>query len=571
MPLLGLFMSLTSWSMPAKPGKVTLLQPDGTKVEVYIHGDEWFHYYESLDGKVLIPGSDGLLKYAEFDASGNVVAGSVNVAGGNATHRATVATHGTDVAAMRSALGRQAEQARACSPFRANRPGAIKTMFPTKGTMRGLIVLAQYQDVKFSPNGTLEKFQQMASADDYKGENAPGSMRDYFITQSHGQFTPEFDVVGPVTLPKNRAYYGSASEGGSERVIDMIRDAATLAHDECGVDFSRYDANNDDAVDFFYVIFAGYGQAQGGPEECVWPCAMDLSNDTSIPEFDDKYLGRIACSSELKGYERDTIDGIGTFCHEFSHILGLPDIYDVNYTSCYGMNHNDIMDRGGYNNNGFTPAGYTAMDKYTVGWLEPTVLSEAADRLELEDLTESNKAYFIVSDKDQNEYYTLENRQPTKWDAALPGHGLLISHIKYSSIHWNKNLVNTVQAGFEHVQLIPADGLWDDKSADNPNAEANDYFPGVDGHFTEFSSATRPALTWRTGESAEGQGIYNISLANGVVTFDYRPSTATGISGITDNADSADSAWYTIRGERVNGTGLPKGIYVHGGKKVVVR
>lgn len=567
MPLFGAFVSLASWAMPAKPGKVVMTQPDGTKIEAYVRGDEWFSYYETLDGKVLMPAADGALKYAELDASGNVVAGDV-AAGAPAARgvREARAAKAADTAALRAALVSQAERARRA----AAQPGAIKVKFPTTGTVRGLIILAQYQDVKFTAQSTLDKFKDMAMSDNYQGENAPGSMRDYFVTQSNGLFTPEFDVVGPVTLPQDRKYYGGP-ESGSERISDMMNDASELAMNECGVDFSKYDSNGDGFVDFLYVIFAGHGQAQGGPVESVWPCALDLSSDTSIPDFNGVYLGKTACSCELSGGSGETLDGIGTFCHEFSHILGLPDIYDANYTSFYGMNHYDIMDRGGYNNDGRTPCGYTAMDKYTVGWLTPTVLDGPATGLQLGDLAASNKAYFLVSQQDKNEYYTFENRQPNKWDAALPGHGLLVSHIKYSSSIWNKNIVNTAKGGFEHVQLIAADNAWTDNTDDDPYAEANDVFPGVDGDFTEFTSATAPALTWRTGESAEGQGITNISLsADGIVSFDYSDGT-TAIRGIESDALHGDDAYYTLQGTKVGSGSLQKGIYVYGGKKVVVK
>lgn len=576
MPLFGLLVSLASWAMPAKPGKVVMTQPDGTKIETYIRGDECFHYYETLDGKVLMPSTDGTLMYAELDAAGSVVPGSVPatpaVTGVMRGARVAKAAKAADVALLRTALAAQAQKARRS----ANQPGSIKTKFPTTGTMRGIIILAQYQDVKFTAQSTLEKFQSMAMSDNYQGDNAPGSMREYFVTQSNGQFTPEFDVVGPVTLPHDRKWYGGPTSG-NERIADMMVDAADLAMDQCGVDFSKYDANGDGYVDFLYVIYAGHGQAQGGPTESVWPQAMDLSYETWIPDYNGVYLGRIACSCELKGGSGETLDGIGTFCHEFSHILGLPDIYDVDYTSFYGMNHYDIMDRGGYNNDGCTPAGYTAMDKYTVGWLQPTVLEQSETGLQLGDLTETNKAYFLVSQQDRNEYYTLENRQPTKWDAALPGHGLLVSHVSYSQALWNQNRVNTAKAGFEHVQLVAADNKWTDNQNDpnedgyDPTAEANDVFPGVEGKYTALNDATKPALTWRTGENNQGQGFANISVADdGTVTFDYNTGT-TGIRGIEDNAAAADDdAYYTLQGTRAAGT-LHKGIYVHGGKKVVVK
>ena len=556
-------MSLTALAMPAKPGKTLLKQPDGTEIEVYLHGDEWFHYYETTDGKVLMPGTDGVLKYALLDKSGKAVAGKVSAT--NPKRRAKgeiAAAAGASVSALRPALVRQAEEAR----HNANTPGAIKTVFPTKGTVRGLIILAEYQDVKFT-KGTLEEYRKIANEEGYKSEVTPGSMRDYFITQSNGQFTPEFDVVGPVLLPNNREYYGGSSTG-SERVRDMIVDATRLAHDSLKVDFTKYDSNNDDYIDFLYVIYAGQGQAQGGPEESVWPCAMDLSNDVGSGNY-EKYIGRTACSCELFGGtdirpENRRIDGIGTFCHEFSHILGLPDIYDVLYTEMFGMGHYDIMDLAGYNNEGRTPGGYTAMDKYTVGWLQPEVLDASEKDITLGDLTETNKAYFLVSGKDKNEYYTLENRQPTPWDEALPGHGLLVSHIKYVKYNWNSNTVNTTRAGFEHVQLVAADNAWTDDS------EADDVYPGNGGQFTALSADTKPALTWRTGEQTNGQAITNIRLQDGKVIFDYTAPTTSAISDINADTDDAHD-YYTLEGVNVGKKPAAKGVYIKGGKKVVLK
>lgn len=551
-------MSLTTWAIPAKPGKVIFTQPDGSKIEVFIRGDERFHYYETTDGKILLPGKDGQLKFAVLNAAGKVVAGEVNASNPDCrSGMQKVAASKSDNAVLKAALLKQAEEARVSAV-----PGDIRRNFPTTGTVRGLIVLAQYQDVKFSKNGTFDTFQKLANQDGYKGDIAPGSMRDYFIAQSNGQFTPEFDVVGPVTLPHNREYYGGSSLG-RERIAEMMADAATLADEQFGVDFTKYDSNKDDYVDFFYVIFAGYGQAQGGPEECVWPCAMDLSNDVSIPEYDGIFLGKTACSCELKGNTGETIDGIGTFCHEFSHILGLPDIYDVNYTSCYGMGHYDIMDRGGYNNDGRTPAGYTAMDKYTVGWLKPEVLTDPS-HCTLGDLQETNKAYFLVSPTDKNEYYTFENRQNNPWDAGLPGHGLVISHIKYSQVHWNTNVVNTAKAGFEHVKIVAADNLWED---DN---EAGDVFPGEQNQYTSFTSSTQPALFWHTGDPVEGLGIVNIQQgSDGVITFDYVDNT-TGISAVKVDGKTSND-YYTLEGVKMPAGNLPKGIYINGHKKVVVK
>ncbi len=399
-------------------------------------------------------------------------------------------------------------------------PGLISEVFPTTGNVRGLVVLAQFQDVKFSQAANTQMYNEIVNKENYTGEYASGSVYDYFHDQSNGQLKLEFDVAGPVTLSKNRAYYGSAREAGYERVSDMIIEAVSLAKKEQpDLDFSGYDKNNDGEVDFIYVVYAGHGEAQGGPEECVWPQASTLQY-ISWDMYDGLYLGRYACSCELHGSEGSVIDGIGTFCHEFGHILGLPDMYDTSYSGYYGMGYWDIMDIGSYNNNSRTPAGYSAFEKYSLGWIEPVCLESKPKNFALQ----PNESVFLVSDHDINEYFLFENRQPNRWDCELPGHGMLVSRIKYDRALWNTNRVNTSSAGFEHVKLIAADNNSKTNSLGN-------LFPGSTNK-TEFSDRTNPAMTWNTG-SKTGKPLTNIHLSDdGILTFDYMGGEKTSVENI---------------------------------------
>lgn len=475
---------------PAHPGKVRIKQPDGTFVEVYVRGDEHSSYYESVaDGSLMTYAADGWLR---------------RVADKEAFLEQIAVRHLERKQAAR-AQGRQA-------------PGAIDPVFPTTGTVNGLVILVEYPDVKFSANATQEAYEEVFNSDPYQGDLSTGSVLQYFKAQSGGLFTPHFDVVGPVCMSRPRAYYGSA-ESGSERVDKMFEEACVQA-DALGVDFSKYDCNDDGEVDFVFIVYAGYGQAQGGPEESVWPQALDLTYKV-WKSFDNLYLGQGACSCELHGNEGEQLDGIGTFCHEFSHILGLPDVYDVLYTGSYGLCHWDVMDIGSYNNDSRTPAGYTAMDKYTVGWLTPMVIDKSQDNLSLKSLGENNEAYFIVSDKDQNEYFTLENRQLTGWDAALPGHGLLVSHVKYDKVVWKNNLLNTDRSSIDHIELIAADCKWSTSNEDG------DTYPGVTGN-TSLTPTTTPPAIWHNAASTPFS-LTDIAETDGIVTFNC---TMGGTSGI---------------------------------------
>lgn len=255
-------------AVPAKPGIHTFTQPDGTVIEASLVGDEHFHYYRMADGTELLRDADGFLRKA--DAS--------------------------QILSMQNkAMAREATM-----------PGTIRQTFPTTGTVRGLIIMAEFQDKKFLPKTTREYIDTKVNSENFVSDEALGSVVDYFREQSGGAFTPVFDVVGPVTLPKKCADYGL-----NEDLVNFYRDACIAADTQAGVDFSLYDVNNDDFVDFVFVIFAGHGEAQGGSSDCIWPAMMYLENSV-YDYFDDKNLNVAACACELKDAEGEEWDGVGT-------------------------------------------------------------------------------------------------------------------------------------------------------------------------------------------------------------------------------------------------------------------
>lgn len=505
-------------AVPAYSGLMQYRQADGTMVSVYLRGNHRVHYYETPDGVLLAPDSVGNLCYAQLGADGMMVACQFVAHDRNLR---TVAEQSfvqrQDRVALRAAvrpmgvtdsMNNKAENS-------MRQPGEITRDFPTTGTVRGLVILAEFADQKFSAPDIKDTYDQLLNQPNYTGTLSTGSVRDYFEAQSGGLFTPQFDVVGPVQLPHKMKYYGE-----TENIVALMEDACTAA-DHAGVDFTRYDQNGDETIDFVFVIFAGYGQSQGGDVNTVWPCKLDMYYQ-SWNTYDNLFLGLTACSCELHGNTGTEIDGIGTICHEFSHIFGLPDIYDIQYGSSVGMFHWDVMDVGLYNGDTRTPSGYTAMDKYTVGWLEPIVLSEAGTYT-LSPLSENGEAYFLLSPDNDNEYYTLENRQLSGWDAALPGHGLIISHCYYDQGCWNRNTINTKNAFFDHVTLVPADN---EASTDN---EASDPYPNASLEATALSAVTTPAGFWHSGGNFSSV-ISNIHEdSSGNIVFDFQP-ISTGIA-----------------------------------------
>ena len=525
--LLITFMCIaTMEAAPALPVKHQLTQPDGTTLTVYLRGDEFMHYYETVDGLMLQKSLNGFYCYAELSKEGKVIASPL-IAHDETLRSPDEITYirGIRQESLRNVLIEKMNLDKSIRQ-KAVSPGTIKQDFPTVGEVHGLVVLVQYQDIKLSEAATVEAYDRVMNEENYDGDIASGSVRDYFLNQSENKLKLHFDVVGPITLSQNRKYYGSAEEAGKERVDEMMAEAVKLAKEQNpDLDFSSYDLNEDGVVDFVYAIYAGYGEAQGGPEETVWPQSSTLEyKDWNL--YDGLYLGRYSCSCELRGKTGSTLDGIGTFCHEFSHILGLPDIYDPRYSGCPGLNGWDVMDIGSYNNDSKTPAGYTAMDKYTLGWLKPELL-DGPQSVSLEALATSNKAYFLVSEKNPNEYFTFENRQNVGWDAALPGHGLLICHIQYDKGIWRSNTVNT--DGFEHVSLVVADK----NKRESEGSSMKDVFPGSSKN-TSFTDDSEPAMLWNSGAKV-GKPITNIKEIDGVITFDFMKDTGIeSFEAITD-------------------------------------
>ena len=112
--------------------------------------------------------------------------------------------------------------------------------FPTKGSPRCLAILVQFQDVKFTLENPNALFKDMLNEEGFNRHRATGSAADYFKASSNGQFAPQFDVYGPVTLPYNMSYYGGNDMTGNDaRPYEMVPHAVDLLRDQ--IDFSIYD------------------------------------------------------------------------------------------------------------------------------------------------------------------------------------------------------------------------------------------------------------------------------------------------------------------------------------------
>ena len=378
--------------------------------------------------------------------------------------------------------------------------------FPLNGTPHSLVILLEFKDVKFQT--TRQAFYNLLNQSGYSDNNATGSCRDYFIACSDSLFQPEFDVYGPYTLSKDVAYYGEQKgDIHDTNAFDAFVEAVQLANED--IDFSQYDTNGDGKVDNIFFYYAGHNQAEGASENTIWPHSSNLQSRDIV--LDGKQITTYACTSELKGSGGTVMCGIGTFCHEFSHVLGLPDWYDTSYGQ-YTVGSWSIMASGNYNNYGHTPPTYSSYERFYLGWLKPEQLKRPG-AYAMQSLQETNSAYLIAASEHNlmgkspspNEFFMIEYRTQVGWDAYLPGQGMLVWHIDYSAGAWADNTPNNSNPMRMHLE--EAGGRKTDSSA-------SDAYPGTRG-VTSFI----PKLHNNTLLS--DQTIYNITDKGNLLEFVY--------------------------------------------------
>lgn len=488
-------------AMPVKPGicrNITLA--DGTVVKAELVGDEHLTYWRTADGAC----------YRQTPSAG--VFSKVELSALQSEYDAVVAQK----AAREKAI---LESARTSMPVKKVEGSKFQ------GKKKCLVILANFADTKFKPEHTLDLYKQIINGENYSDETLgfKGSVRDYFKAQSGGQFEIDFDVVGPVDLPKGYAGYGKNDASGRDQaalVYPMVEDAVNLAKDQV-TDWKQYDWDGDGLVEEVFVLYAGHGQATYPQDpDLVWPHKSAIDPMTVA---DGVKVSVYACSCELGATE--AIDGIGAFCHEFSHCMGLKDHYDINGRG-YGTGFWDIMCFGCYNGNTFLPAEYNSYEKMFCGWKEPIVLNAEPQKIEgMKALAAGGDTYIFYNDGNENEYYMLENRQKTGWDAALPGEGLIVLHVDYSKGAWEDNQVN-YNAARQRMTVIPADNTLGSTDED----KAGDAWPYQGNN--SLTNYSRPACTVYNANT-DGTGYMNKYLLNikqnadGTISFEYTTKSAT--------------------------------------------
>lgn len=565
-------LAIGAHAVPARPVARVFTQPDGTKITVLLRGDESFHFYQSLDGVPLVRQTDGAFYYALCE-DGRLKSSAVLAHEADVRTDAEVSLLQTDAASMEgvSRLAsermqvRARQRAEAAQARRLKSPARVGDVTGVTGERKGLVILVNFKDKKFSSTSTRQAFDDMMNKEGYAENGNGGSVHDYFYAQSYGKFDLTFDVVGPVTVSKNMAAYGGNDTWGNDTdPAGMVYEACKLADSQ--VNFADYDWNGDGEVDQVYLIYAGYSEAAGAEDNTIWPHEWTLYSGGYNLVLDGVRINTYGCSSELYGTSGTRMDGVGTPCHEFSHCLGLPDFYDTSGTyNNYGMNFWSIMDIGCYAGDGFVPVGYTSYERMVSGWLEPTVLTEPTTVEGMKALTESPEAYIIYNDAHKDEYYMLENRQKTGWDAQAPGHGMIVTHVNYEASAWRNNTVNS-RYNKEGCAVVPAD------NRKTMASRAGDPYPGTSRN-TELTDDSKPAATLYNsnsdGRKYLGKPITDIAEKSGLISFKFMGGASTGIAQTEAILPTSQVTVYALDGRLVRQTTysqwscqLAPGVYV---------
>lgn len=520
-----LLLTFSLHAGPAKRGIVCLQQPDGAVFDALIKGDEFFRIKTTTGGNAIIQDEDGWWCYAFYDASGNK-----RSSGWKVGHDAPQDLIQQSTEIPLNSLARAARNKRIMSEehelpiLRRLRPDTRSEVGETV-VKHGLVILAEFKDVPF--RYSQADFERLLSEEDYSENGATGSVKQYFDEQFDGRIVFDFDLSPIVTLTRTRAYYGANNPDGTDKApAEMIKDACEAA--DYAVDFSIYDDDGDGKVDNVFVFFAGADEADGADEECVWSHSWYIKSGAGLDLIlDGKRIDRYACSSELSrkysdGGIRETISGIGTFCHEYSHTLGLPDFYDTDYEKEGGWaaglwGSTSLMDSGNQNNGGNTPPYFNAIEREILGLSEAVVLDRSGSYT-LEPIHESNLFYRIDTDSD-DEYYLLECRAEEGWDAYIGGEGMLVYHIdKSSSVIDKWNYYNTVNADHSHqcADLIEADSRSDEFTDDSDYASRIRNIKGV--FFPTSGVTSLESLEYWSGDKSS-KSVTAIREVDGGVSF----------------------------------------------------
>lgn len=562
---------------PARRHAVTLRQPDGYTFRASLSGDEYIKVLLSSEGTPLVQDEEGYYCYAYYGTGGGLFSTGYRV-GQSAPAAASLrgAAVPYDMLLEKASLS-------SASRGRRDRKGLIERLrFSGRSssgdgqpvTVKVAVLLVAFKNLPFTY--TRDDFDKLLNQRGYSLNGATGSAADYFEDQFFGRYLFQFDVSEIVTLGNNYGYYGRNenmnSAGSDIRVGRMVYDACLKADDL--VDFSMYDNDGDGQADNVIIIFAGGDEAAGAGADHIWSRSGFLDEDNLVLECDGVGISSYACTSERRsdGLGDDPVASIGTFCHEFSHVLGLPDFYDRNGISDALWGSTSIMDKGNLNNDGNTPPSYNAIERHILGISSPDTLSSG--QYVLPPVGESGE-YLYYPTENEGEYFLFECRRKSGWDSHIGGEGMLIYHVDSSANNvagaracerWlmtGGTYANTVNSVPDHqcADLIEADPSARSSGASSTAQDdiSRVFFPY--GSQDSFTPATEPAFEDWNGNQA-GISIAGIKYEDGRIFFsvyenEYSQIPYVQSMSITEFQDAAIVTWTA-------GTDIPAHVVLSG-------
>lgn len=601
--VLSLCAAMT-FAIPAKKSWKVVSQSDGTTIRVSQAGDEHLHYYITEDNVPLYKAADNRYCYLTIE---NGKLHNSGVLAHESAARSAKELQVMNTIHDLAPIARQMAAKKRSAAKRCGRPDRLPSkddISVFKGSKKALVILAAFSDKSFSKgdDAIVKFYDEVLNQEGYSQNGAAGSVHDYFNDMSRGEFDLTFDIVGPVKVSKSATYYGGPSPimGGADHIGEFITEAIKKADEKCDIDWKKYDWDDDGEVEQVFVLYAGYGQATGGPTGTIWPNAWTLdealqNNDGNGGfSIDGVFINQYACSNELYLDSGTVPMGLGVFCHEFSHCMGLPDMYDTNYGSTPTMGDWDLLAGGSYNGPqgiGWCPAGWTSYERAYAGWLELTEL-KAGDIIKgMTSLEEADgKAYVIYNDNHKDEYYLLENHKGMGWDRYTPENGLLIIHVDYDKDLFDNNIVNS------KGEFTPAEGYDRYFTNDHPrmapfsrvrSIQNDTYFytypmDAPRGVVDSLTDTSKPAAelynALADGSKLMGKPVYNIEKdddGNISFTFMTKEKETDAIQDIAMAEDAAgDDTVYDITGKKagriadIKSGRLKAGIYIIGGKRL---
>lgn len=370
-------------------------------------------------------------------------------------------------------------------------------------TLNVLIILADFDDNQYTSgyNATPAEFEDLLfSFDSLDGHY---SMTEFYWDNSYGSVYIQGVVSGWYRLPETYAYYVDGQNGFGSYPTNaqrMAQDAIMMA--DPFVDYSDFDVDGDGWCDGVFVIHAGKGAESTGSDDMIWSHSWSLR--TTLTLDGTKVLGY---TTEPEEAGSGGLTTMGVFVHEYGHFLGLPDLYDTDYSSS-GVGYWSVMAGGSWGGGGADPVFFDAWCKKELGFLNVTNITSNTTALDIPTSRYDPVAFRLWQNATiGNEYFLFENRQRIDHDHKIPGSGLLIYHID-ESVGGNSNEWHPL------VAVEQADGNFDLENDRNSGDFADPWYTGNVNEFSDLSTPnTRSYANQQTQTS-----IWDISTHDSLMT-----------------------------------------------------